>query len=181
MNESEFEFEPTVEVEPELPKTEPVAIIEEPVVVEPTPEPVVEVVPEVVPEPVVEEKPKPVAKSKYREPKSVTMDDILSSVPEPAGPAVVSNNAVDDVVLASVVYKNVKARKSLTVHHLQRRLVELGYEQAGKDKDGWYGENTLSAIVSYQKDNKVGENGKLDADTFLGIFKNDPNVNPIVK
>jgi hypothetical protein len=164
MNESEIEFEA---VEPELTPTEPVAIVEEPT-------------PEVAPEPVVEEEPKPVAKSKYREPKSVTMDDILNSVPEPAGPAVVSNNSVDDVSLASVVYKNVKAKKSLTIHHLQRRLVELGYEQAGKDKDGWYGENTLSAVASYQKDNKVGQSGKLDAETFLAIFKNDPNVKPIV-
>ena len=171
MNESEIEFEA---VEPELTPTEPVAIVEEPTP-EVAPEPV-----EVAPEPVVEEEPKPVAKSKYREPKSVTMDDILNSVPEPAGPAVVSNNSVDDVSLASVVYKNVKAKKSLTIHHLQRRLVELGYEQAGKDKDGWYGENTLSAVTSYQKDNKVGQSGKLDAETFLAIFKNDPNVKPIV-
>jgi hypothetical protein len=174
MNESEIGFEA---VEPELTPAEPVAVIEEPTP-ELAPEPAVE--PVVEPEPVVEVEPTPVAKSKYREPKSVTMDDILNSVPEPAGPAVVSNNSVDDVVLASAVYKNVKARKSLTIHHLQRRLVELGYERAGLDKDGWYGENTLSAIVSYQKDKGVGESGRLDAETFLAIFKNDPNVKPIV-
>jgi peptidoglycan hydrolase-like protein with peptidoglycan-binding domain len=129
--------------------------------------------------PVVEKKPKP-EKSKYREPKAVTMDDILNSVPEPAGPAVVSNNSVDDVSLSAAVFKNINARKSLTVHHLQRRLVELGYDIAGKDKDGWFGDNTLSGIISYQEDNKVGEKGKLDAETFLAIFEGDPNVRPNV-
>jgi peptidoglycan hydrolase-like protein with peptidoglycan-binding domain len=120
-------------------------------------------------------------KGRYRQPTPVTLEDILNSVPKRAGPAVVSKNEVDDVSLSSAVFKNINSRKSLTVHHLQRRLVELGYDIAGKDKDGWFGDNTLAGIISYQEHNKVGEKGKLDAETFLAIFEGDPNVRPDVQ
>lgn len=139
-------------------------------------EPEAVAVPNPIPNPVVE---KP--KSKYKVPVAVTLEDIEAAAPPPpAGPAVVSNNTVDDVSLAAVVYKNIYARKSLTVHHLQRRLVELGYADALKDKDGWYGDHTVNAVTNFQKVNKVGKEGTLDAKTFLAIFKGDPNVNPIV-
>ena len=100
--------------------------------------------------------------------------------PEPAGPAVVSDNEVDDVLLSACVYKNLYARKSLTVHHLQRRLNELGYTEAYADRDGYYGDLTKSAVAQFQKDTGIEGDGMIDAPTFLAVFKGDPNVKPII-
>ena len=62
------------------------------------------------------------------------------------------------------------------MHHLQRRLVELGYKDAEGDKDGWYGELTAMAVKDYQKDCGLEPTGMIDADTFTKVFANDPNV-----
>jgi hypothetical protein len=89
---------------------------------------------------------------------------------------VVTNADADPVYLASCVYKNKYARKSLTVHHLQRRLVELGYNDAEGDKDGWYGELTALSVSAYQKDCGLESTGMMDADTFTKVFAGDSNV-----
>jgi hypothetical protein len=102
-------------------------------------------------------------------------------VPVPSAPkAAVSGADADEVYLANCVYKNPAARKSLTVHHLQRRLVELGYNEAMTDKDGWLGDETKTAIEKFQKLEGLEPNGIVDEATFLAIFKGDMNVVPIV-
>lgn len=157
---------------------------------EPTLDPVVEAVVEDVVE-VAKETPKPTpakpvaakpepAKAKYAAPVAVTLDDIENSKPTPAGPAVVSNKDVDDVVLANIIYKNLYARKSLSVHHLQRRLSELGYVDAVKDKDGYYGDHTKSAVAKFQTENKLEGEGMVNARTLLILFTGDPNVNVVL-
>lgn len=129
---------------------------------------------------------KPVAKpikpavKKYAEPVAVDINAVIESLPEPAGPAVVGNGEVDDVLLSSCVYKNMYARKSLTVHHLQRRLTELGYVEAGLDKDGFYGDRTKQAVTQFQIANKLDSSGLMDAATFKLVFKGDPNVKVIL-
>jgi hypothetical protein len=100
--------------------------------------------------------------------------------PAPAGPAVVSDNEVDDVLLSACVYKNLLARKSLTVHHLQRRLNELGYTEAFADRDGYYGDLTKMAVARFQKDSGIEGDGIVDGPTLLAVFKGDPNVKPII-
>jgi hypothetical protein len=98
-------------------------------------------------------------------------------VPVPSAPkAAVSGADTDDVYLTNCVYKNPAARKSLTVHHLQRRLAELGYNEAMTDKDGWLGDETKTAIEKFQKDKGFEPNGVVDEATFLAIFKGDMNV-----
>jgi hypothetical protein len=131
-----------------------------------------EVMPVVAPTPT----PRPTAPRTSVVPIPVTVEEIYSSLPEPAGPAVVGLGEVDDVSLSSCVYKNVYARKSLTVHHLQRRLVELGYTEANRDKDGYYGDLTRFAIAKFQSSNGIEGDGLIDAVTFALIFKGDPNV-----
>ena len=128
---------------------------------EPTPvqEPALESAPAVEPEPVPAPAPAPKAKAK----------------PAPTRHVVTDADA-DPVYLASCVYQNKYARKSLTVHHLQRRLVELGYNDAEGDKDGWYGELTAMAVKAYQKDCGLEPTGMMDADTFTKVFAGDPNV-----
>lgn len=136
---------------------EPAVAVEETPQPEPTPAPVVEA-PEPTPAPVVEEvkvAPTPVSKKKEN---------------------IASGNNADNVYLANCIYKNKFARKSLTIHHLQRRLNELGYKDAYTDKDGWLGDLTRLAIENFQKDRGLAVTGNVDADTFTKIFEGDPHV-----
>lgn len=93
---------------------------------------------------------------------------------------VVSGKDKDDVFLKQAVFKNPYARKSLTVHHLQRRLAELGYTDAAADRDGWYGDLTKLAVEAWQKDNRIEPTGLMNAKTLEGIFAGDPNVRVVV-
>ena len=93
--------------------------------------------------------------------------------------AAVSGNAVDDVLLSQCVYKNMYARKSLSVHHVQRRLVERGYTNAVGDKDGWYGDLTKDAVASFQKAHGIEGAGTMNAATLTALFDGDENVNVV--
>jgi peptidoglycan hydrolase-like protein with peptidoglycan-binding domain len=95
--------------------------------------------------------------------------------PSPAGQAV-SGHDVDPVRLSSIVYKNRFQRKTLSVHHLQRRLSELGYHDAYSDTDGWYGDLTKAAVAAYQADNGLAGEGVADIATLESLFSDDPNV-----
>jgi len=100
--------------------------------------------------------------------------------PMPAANAAVTGD-VDEVLLSKCVYENKFERKSLTIHHLQRRLEELGYKDVIGDRDGWLGELTMMSVNQFQKDRGMEVTDKsVDTDTFLAIFAGDPNVNPIV-
>lgn len=131
----------------------PAAIVEEIVEPEAKPEPQ----PVAVEAPVEAPKPKPAVK------------------PAPAR-HVVTHAAKDPVYLSACVYMNKLNKKSLTVHHLQRRLVELGYNDAVGDKDGYYGELTHKAVASFQKDNRIEATGLMNEKTMKAIFNDDPNV-----
>jgi peptidoglycan hydrolase-like protein with peptidoglycan-binding domain len=122
------------------------------------------------PAPVVVEEPKPA--------QPVAVEPPRREVPQPS--AAVSGKNVDDVLLAQCIYKNPAARKSLTVHHLQRRLNELGYTDANADKDGWLGDLTKLAIEKFQKAKGLSVTGSVDADTLKKIFEGDRNVNIIL-
>jgi hypothetical protein len=117
-----------------------------------------------------------VEKKKIAEPVAVNIDIVRDSLPKPAGDAVVGNGVVDTVNLSSIVYKNLYAKKSLSVHHLQRRLNELNYTEAYEDRDGWFGDKTKSALARFQASNKVGADGIPDLDTLKKLFAGDPNV-----
>jgi peptidoglycan hydrolase-like protein with peptidoglycan-binding domain len=89
---------------------------------------------------------------------------------------VVSGGDTDDVHLDKCVYMNKYSRKSLTVHHVQRRLVELGYHDAAGDKDGWYAELTHMAVAAFQKDRSIDGEGCMNEETFVALFDGDQNV-----
>jgi hypothetical protein len=139
---------------------EPAAIDEAPEVEAPAPiiEPEVVVEPTPTPEPT----PEPVA------------------VEKPKAAQAVSGNGVDEVFLANCIYKNVFARKSLSVHHLQRRLIELGFKDADADKDGWLGDETVSAIKNFQASKGLDVTGSVDATTLTKIFEGDHNVQVVL-
>ena len=139
----------------------PVEVVEEQVSA-PAVEPEQVVVEEPTPEPMPEPTPEPVAAQ------------------QPKASQAVSGEDVDDVLLANCVYKNVYARKSLTVHHLQRRLIELGYKDADADKDGWLGDETVASIKKFQADKGMDVTGSVDADTFKKIFEGDVHVRVVL-
>lgn len=116
------------------------------------------------PKPKSEPKPKAAAKKKRD--------------PSPLG-AAVSGNDTDDVSLAACVFKNKAAKKSLSVHHVQRRLTELGYPDAYTDKDGWYGDLTLMAVAKYQEDEGLDGEGCITMETLESLFADDANVNVV--
>lgn len=92
----------------------------------------------------------------------------------------VSGNATDDVHLSKCVYKNMFARKSLSVHHVQRRLVELGYKVVDSDKDGWYGDMTKLGVAQFQADNGYDGDGLMDARTLEDLFAGDRNITVVI-
>ena len=139
----------------------PVEVVEEEVLASAV-EPEQVIVEEPTPEPMPEPTPEPVAAQ------------------QPKASQAVSGEDVDDVLLANCVYKNVYARKSLTVHHLQRRLIELGYKDADADKDGWLGDETVSSIKKFQADKGMDVTGSVDADTFTKIFEGDVHVRVVL-
>lgn len=101
-------------------------------------------------------------------------------VPQPQ--PVVANAAVtgdvDEVYLSKCVYENKFERKSLTIHHLQRRLEELGYKDVVGDRDGWLGELTMMSVNKFQSDKGLDVTDKsIDDNTFTAIFAGDANVN----
>jgi len=89
---------------------------------------------------------------------------------------VVSGEDTDAVSVAALA-PNPLRRKSLSVHHLQRRLVDLGYTDAGADVDGRFGELTASALAAWQADT---DHPSLDHDTVVDLFEGDPNVHVVV-
>jgi hypothetical protein len=153
MSENENEYQPyaagiPIEEEISAPVVEePVVVVEEEEAEESAPEP----------------EPEPAPKPKAHKPAAEATH-------------VVGDGDYDQVFLKQCVYKNVYARKSLTVHHLQRRLGELGYGDATADRDGWYGDLTMESVKAFQGDNKLEANGIMDATTFERIFAGDPNV-----
>lgn len=154
-------------------------IVAEPVAVEPEPTP--EIVAEPEAEAVVEEA-EPVAPPKRGiVPNPVNIEQVIAKLEEeavkPAGPFVISANAeVDTVKVSAIKFKNLHARRSISVYHTQRRLKELGYAEAGADREGFYAEGTLAAMRKFQAENKLDGEGMPDLKTLEKLFKGDPNV-----
>ena len=94
--------------------------------------------------------------------------------------AVVGGGKTDEVLFSRVVpAERARTRKSLTLHHLQRRLAELGYAEAAAARDGQLDTLTQAAIEAWQKDNGHPV-GTLQAAEFEAIFKGDPNVTVVL-
>ncbi len=112
---------------------------------------------------------------RYKEPTPVDIDAYRASLPQPAGPAVAGPGETDDVLVSAVVYQNRRQRRSLSVHHTQRRLAELGYPTP-PDPAGYYGEGTRGAMRSFQDAHGFPGDGLPDAATLAALFTGDPNV-----
>ena len=103
-------------------------------------------------------------------------------VPAPiAAPAPrhVYGKGVKDDVLYSRVRDTTQTRKSLTIKHLQRRLVELGFTEAGADRDADFGLLTERSVHQWQE-KQGAEPSVLTPEQFSAIFEGDPNVNVVL-
>lgn len=109
----------------------------------------------------------------------VMMNHPTISVP-PTSYAVVSGGAVDPVHLSKCVFKSTTHKRSLTVHHLQRRLKEWGYMDAYLDKDGYFGDLTLKSVNEFRKAHGIFSEVAMDAETFSAIFEGDTNVSVVL-
>ena len=98
----------------------------------------------------------------------------------PSAYAVVGGNDQDHVYLSRCLYKNLTRKKSLSVHHIQRRLHEWGYSEAYLDKDGYYGDHTQTAVKKFQEDHGLDGDGSMDSKTLMAIFEGDTNVMVII-
>jgi len=103
--------------------------------------------------------------------------------------AVVGLGDRDDVHLRACMFKNRFVKKSLSCHHVQRRLAELsllpkyaglGLDVAYSDLDGWYGDLTRTAVAAFQKKNKILATGLMDGPTLTLMFEGDPNVRVVL-
>lgn len=93
--------------------------------------------------------------------------------------AVVGKEDKDPVMLSKCVQDKMH-RKSLSVHHLQRRLNEWGYTDSFTDRDGFYGAGTQSAVAKFQHDKGIKSNGRMDEATLRAIFEGDTNVRVVI-
>lgn len=146
----------------------------------PTPKPVA---PKLVEKPKVE---------KIDEPVAVEVEEVIVEKVEPKveapkksnAPAttyaVVSGGQTDPVHLSKAKYKSLTHKRSLTVHHLQRRLKEWGFMDAYLDKDGYFGDLTLKSINEFRTAHGIESDLPLDAETFSAIFEGDTNVTVVI-
>ena len=112
-----------------------------------------------------------------------SVDEVLLSAPSNAPVtvySVVSGEVTDKVYLSKCVYKNLARKRSLTVHHLQRRLNEWGFTDAYLDKDGFYGELTFKSVANFQSSKGMQATGLMDAGTLEAIFEGDTNVTVVI-
>lgn len=111
----------------------------------------------------------PVSRSKRgSKPAAPTAKAVIESAP---GQAV--TGATDPVYPSKVIY-DPHNLKSLTVHHLQRRLVEVGYAEAAAGLDGQYDKLTERAFTAWQADN--GHEGPATLEQLSDLFDGDSNV-----
>jgi peptidoglycan hydrolase-like protein with peptidoglycan-binding domain len=151
----------TPEEAPELLEETPVEeefvlIAEEPVVVELEEE--------------VVEAPKPKKPATPKAPKPATSGVPLTTY------AVVGGGEQDEVHLSRAIYKNMRQKRSLTVHHIQRRLKEWGFRDAYSERDGFYGDLTKKSVTEFQESLGLEVTGMMDAETMTRLFEGDTNV-----
>jgi hypothetical protein len=107
--------------------------------------------------------------------------DTTSPAPKAQGGKNSSRAAVPTVLTEDItvhrhklVHNNIFERNSRSVGVTQIRLLELGYASAGGDKTGFLGDDTLSALADFQKDNRLADLAFNDERVLKAIFKDTP-------
>jgi hypothetical protein len=84
-----------------------------------------------------------------------------------------------EVYADKIIFKNKKAKKSMSVWQVQRRLFELGYEEVREAKPGYFEEVTLKAVEDYRADKNLGD-GDIDVKFLKSLFAGDKTVKLIL-
>lgn len=91
--------------------------------------------------------------------------------------AVVGAGATDPVIYSKArVPGPTEGRKSLTVLHIQRRLMDEGFAEAASAPGGQYDVLTQRAVSQYQESIGAKPTGVLTREQFANLFDGDPNV-----
>lgn len=94
---------------------------------------------------------------------------------KPSGPVIPSELGEGVIVsLARLVFENLFTKNSMSVIAVQARLVELGYGQAGNDRQGWLSDNTVEALKAYQADKKLISENPVSEETIVALFAGTP-------
>ncbi len=99
-----------------------------------------------------------------------------AKVEKPSAPksryAVVGKGVQDPVHISKL---GIDGGKSLSVHHVQRRLAERGYGEVYRDRDGFWREGTEESFTAFRKDAGLPDDAELRR-VLDELFDNDGNV-----
>lgn len=120
------------------------------------------------------------AEKRYKVPIPVSLDQAYARQEQRLAEAGVKMSETAEVRLSAMVFQNPMAKRSVSIHFLQTRLDELGYQSAKKDKDGWFSEGTKTAVMNFQEQRGLPITGLVDEPTLLAIFDGDDSVKVIL-
>lgn len=122
--------------------------------------------------------PKPVSPAP-KEPKQTSAKSVGA---KPAKAKIAHNAVVGAGDTDPILYSKARVpgprenRKSLTVLHIQRRLMDEGFAEAASAPGGNYEVLTTNAVRKYQTKLGAEPTGVLTREQFVGLFEGDPNV-----
>lgn len=79
--------------------------------------------------------------------------------------------AGSEVRLSKVIFESKFNRNSASVRIVQTRLIELGYTDAGADRQGWVSEGTASALTEFAKDSGIEAHNIYTQDLLNALFE----------
>jgi peptidoglycan hydrolase-like protein with peptidoglycan-binding domain len=117
---------------------------------------------------------------RYKQPIPVSLDEVYARQEERLVQSGVNLSETAEVRLSAIVYKNPFSKRSISVYHLQQRLIELGLDLVKNDKQGWFGDATKREIMLFQENHGLQSTGLVDEATLLAIFDGDDKVKVII-
>lgn len=117
---------------------------------------------------------------RYKQPIPVSLDEVYAHQERKLVEAGVNLSEIAEVRLSAIVFQNPLSKRSVSIHFLQSRLAELGFDLAKTDKDGWFSEGTKNAVMRFQESNGLPITGLVDESTLLAIFDGDDKVKVII-
>ena len=117
---------------------------------------------------------------RYKQPIPVSLDEVYAHQEQRLVESGVSLSEIAEVRLSAIVFQNPLSKRSVSIHFLQSRLAELGFDLAKTDKDGWFSEGTKNAVMGFQESNGLPITGLVDESTLLAIFDGDDKVKVII-
>ena len=103
---------------------------------------------------------------------SAKVEETPKLEPAPKSAYAVVGRDVQDEVHLTVGYGS---GKSLTAHHIQRRLAERGFGEVYRDRDGFWRDGTDDALFQFRTSRNLPEDASM-REILTSLFENDDNV-----